>query len=572
VRSRVLLAVILLTAAAGAARAGSRESLDALADEFYWAVQTRGLRPSLGERGNAAWLARLDQLGRRLDRIRSAGLGEEGRTTREVLRAAIDTERRYLTDGWILEDLNAMDSLLLTVPSAVDATAHQTVADWNWVIASLRMSRRFARDYSRLLERGLAAGRGQPADVVRSSIALAAMLGSASGRRNPLLALEGELERSLAGHRRLPELRRALRRALREDALPAHRELARFLRTRYLPRAPARLSAASYAHALERHLGPGRDPQQLARQGRREVERLYREIESTARSIDPGMNSLPDFMNGIARRKSERFSSGAELLAVTRAEVARAERIARSILPVPGGTVEVTPMPKTDERTEDAQYIATGPTTGRFQINTTRKLNNVLRHELPAIVAHETFAGHHVQSLYAQKGAGLPALRKNATLAVYDEGWAMYADHLRAEAGGYTPLERIGHLKFALWAAAQMVVDVGLHTGAMSRADATRYLARAMFTSPAGAAPEIERMMNMPGHALAYYVGRAELIRLRAATARRLGPRFSAPRFHQKLLSGGALPLDLLARRISRWASRRARSAKPLRRSATAKP
>ena len=556
-RSRTLLAAIVLVAAlAGAAQAGGRDRLDALADDFYWAVQARGLRPSLSQRGNATWLARLDQFSRRLDRIQSSALGAEARTTRQVLRDAIDSERRYLTDGWIHEDLNALDSLLLTVPNAVDATEHRTVADWTWVISSLRQSRRFARDYTALLEHGLATGRIQPAAVVRSSIALCAMLGSQSGRRNPLLALESELERSLAGHRRLPELRRALRRALRDDALPAHRELARFLRTRYLPRAPAHMSAASYAHALERHLGPGQDPRRIARQGRREVDRLYREIDELARSIDPAMKSLPDFMNGLARRKSERFASGAELLAVTRAEVARADQIARDLLPVPDGTVDVVPMPKTDERTEDAQYIATGPTSGTFQINSTRKLNNVLRHELPSIVTHETFAGHHVQSLHAQKSE-LPDLRKNATLAIYDEGWAMYADHQRAASGGYTPLERLGHLKFALWAAAQMVVDVGLHTGTMTRAEATRFMARNMFTTPAGAASEVERMLNLPGHALSYYLGRSSLLRLRARTARRLGPRFDPRRFNEKLLSGGALRPDLLTRRLSRWSPRR---------------
>ena len=559
VRSRAaLVALLVLSAAAVPARAGSQESLDGLADEFYWALQARKLKPTLSDRGNATWLARLDQFERRLGRIASSRLGEEGRTTRALLSAGIDAERRYLTEGWILEDLNAMDSLLLTVHDAVGATEHRTVADWTWVISSLRQSRRFSADYIRLLRRGLAAGRAQPAAVVSSSIELAAMLGSTSARRNPLLALEAELERTLAGHRRLPDLRRQLRRALREVALPAHRELARFLRSEYAPRAPERLSPASYAHAVASRLGPGHDPARLARQGKREVARLYREIEEAAREIDPDMKSLSAFMSGLGRRKSESFASGAELLRVTRAEVARAEKIARTMLPVPAGKVAVEPMPKTDERTEDAQYFATGPDTGTFQINSTRKLNGIARHELPSVVSHETFAGHHVQSVYAQQGK-LPDLRKNASLTIYDEGWAMYADHLRAESGGYTPLERIGSLKFALWAAAQMVVDVGLHTGTMTRAEATRFMAKNMFTTPDRAAAEVERMMNMPGHGLAYYTGRTALIHLRAATARRLGARFDARRFHEKLLSGGALPLHLLERRISRWAARRAR-------------
>ncbi len=571
-RSRTLLLVLAVSTALSAAgprlaEAGSRQSLDTLADEFYWATQARHLRPTLSDRGNATWLARLDGFERRLTRIKSSRLGEEARTTRQVLRDAIDQERRYLTEGWILEDLNALDSPLLTTYSAVDAVEHKTVADWTWVISSLNHSKRFAADYTRLLRRGLAANRAQPAAVVTSSIELASMLGSTSARRNPLLALEAELARNLAGHPRLPDLRRQLRAALRDVALPAHRDLARFLRTEYLPRAPTHLNPSSYAHAIERHLGPGHDPARLARQGRRAVDRLYAQIEETARSIDPNMKSLSTFMSNLSRRKSERFASGDELLAVTRAEVARAETLATDLLPTPKSTVSVEPMPKTDEKTEDAQYIASGPTSGTFQINSTQKLNGILRHELPSVVSHETFPGHHLQSVHAQK-ANLPELRRSASLTVYDEGWAMYADNLRLESNGYTPLEKIGSLKFALWAASLMVVDVGLHTNTMTRAEATAFMARNMFTTPQRASAEVERMMNLPGHGLAYYVGRSTLLRLRTTTQRRLGPRFSARRFHHQLLRGGALPLDLLTHRLTRWSSRQspkptARKTKP---------
>lgn len=570
-RSRVLLVLLFLVAAAVPARAGSRQSLDILADDFYWAVQARKLRPTLSDRGNATWLARLDGFQRRLSRIKTARLGAEARTTRTLLAAALDAERRYLTEGWILEDLNAMDSPLLTIHDAVNATERRTVADWEWVIASLDQSPRFAGSYTELLRRGLAAGRVQPAVVVRSSIELAAMLGSPSPRRNPLVALEAELARTLAGHPRLPELRRRLRSALRDRALPAHRALARFLRREYLPQAPPHHGPASYARAVERHLGPGHDPARLARQGRRAIDLIYREIEKTARTIDPDMTSLDSFMAGLSRRQSERFASGQELLDVTRREVAIAESLARDLLPIPPSAVTVEPMGKTDERTEDAQYIATGPTTGTFQINSTKKLNGILRHELPAIVTHETFGGHHVQSLYAQNPR-LPDLRRNASLTVYDEGWAMYADHLRLETDHYTPLEKIGSLRMALWAAALLVVDVGLNTGTMSKSDATALIARCMFTSRTRASAEIERIMNLPGHGLAYYVGRAHLLRLRAATRHRLGPRFDQRRFNQTLLSGGAMPPDLLARRVSRWATRRARGRKPTRPAEARKP
>jgi len=553
----VLVAITLLAVSPASAQTRSEKNLNTLADDFFWEQQDRQLRPKLSAAGNKAWLAKLRTFESRLGRIKSSALSSEGRVTREMLRQGITHESRFIREGWIQQNLNGHDSLLLTTYEAIQAVERKTVADWRWVIKALASSDRLVTDYITLLEAGMRSGRMQSVDVVDSAIDQSKMFASKSARTNPFVALESELAKTMRGHPRRAELAAELKKAL-ATSQPAYARLTRFLQRRYRPKAPKRpRSKKAYAFNVEKHLGPGYEPNKLAALGRREVARLYRELDKTARQINPKMKSLSSFMNGLSRRKSESFKNGAELLKATQHEVARARHFSKnSIRQVPGERIDVRPMHKADEATEDAQYISTGEKSGTFYINTTQRLNAVQRHELAAVVTHETYGGHHVQGVNAQRTKALPDFRKMASITAYDEGWAMYADHLRVRAGDYTPLEKVGHLKFALWAAAQLVVDVEVNTGKMSRAQANRYMAKYLFTNAEAASGEVDRMMSVPGHALSYYVGRVEMLKLRRLAEKTLGKNFNDKAFHDKLLKSGALPLPLLRHSVTSWLKR----------------
>ena len=56
-----------------------------------------------------------------------------------------------------------------------------------------------------------------------------------------------------------------------------------------------------------------------------------------------------------------------------------------------------------------------------------------------------------------------------------------------------------------------------------------------------------------PGQALSYKLGQLKFLELRARAQRELGSKFDIRRFHDQMLSGGVLPLDLLDARTDAW-------------------
>ena len=174
--------------------------------------------------------------------------------------------------------------------------------------------------------------------------------------------------------------------------------------------------------------------------------------------------------------------------------------------------------------------------------------------DLEVVAFHEGVPGHHLQLSRIQKLDDLPAMQRQRSLSVFSEGWALYAEQLAEEMGLYSTTESLlGAVAASLMRAARLVVDTGLHALGWSRQHALEFLVAHVPMPESFLANEIDRYMVVPGQALAYLIGKRELLRLREEASSRLGPRFTLPRFHAAVLDSGSLPMPVLKDKIRRW-------------------
>lgn len=169
------------------------------------------------------------------------------------------------------------------------------------------------------------------------------------------------------------------------------------------------------------------------------------------------------------------------------------------------------------------------------------------KYTLPSLTYHEGVPGHHLQISTAQRAPVHP-LRKIGGFGAYTEGWALYAEQLADELGGYaTPVERAGYLQSFLFRAARLVVDTGIHAKRWSHRQATDYMVETVGFARPRAQREIERYCVLIGQACSYKIGHASWLRARDAAKRIAGAKYDVKAFHD-VLELGAMPLSMLER------------------------
>jgi uncharacterized protein (DUF885 family) len=174
----------------------------------------------------------------------------------------------------------------------------------------------------------------------------------------------------------------------------------------------------------------------------------------------------------------------------------------------------------------------------------------------PDFVTAKTLA--QLELLRAQHGeqAGLVAalVRRTRSKGIAG-GWALYAEQLADEIGMYHdfPIGRLGLLQSFLYRAVRIVVDTGMHWQGWSREQAIGYMGDVVGLAPGAVENEIDRYCVWPGQACGYKIGHLEIIRLRQSAQQKLGERFDLRRFHDVILRGGAMPLEVLEQVVDDW-------------------
>jgi uncharacterized protein (DUF885 family) len=168
-----------------------------------------------------------------------------------------------------------------------------------------------------------------------------------------------------------------------------------------------------------------------------------------------------------------------------------------------------------------------------------------------------------MQLSVAQTMPELPEFRRQGNSG-FVEGWALYAEQLGKEVGFYKdPICDYGRLSSELFRAVRLVVDTGIHDNGWSRDQVVEFFSKSHAIDEPTIQAETDRYIAWPAQALAYKLGQLKFRELRARAQKALGSKFDIKRFHDEMLNGGVLPLDLLDARTNAWIRDQKRHPKP---------
>src|SRR5882757_9414651 len=233
-----------------------------------------------------------------------------------------------------------------------------------------------------------------------------------------------------------------------------------------------------------------------------------------------------------------------------------------TLLPKSPVTVEAIPAFQAAAATHYVTGTPDGKRPGRVVVATSNFAERSLIND-EAIAYHEGIPGHHMQLSVQQQLSGLPKFRLHSLgFNAYIEGWALYAEELGKEVGFYRdPVSDYGRLSSELFRAVRLVVDTGIHSKGWTRDQVVDFFRKSGAVDEPTIQSETDRYIAWPAQALSYKLGQLKFRELRARSRKELGSKFDIRRFHDEMLNGGVLPLDLLDTRTNAWI--RAQKRKP---------
>ena len=352
--------------------------------------------------------------------------------------------------------------------------------------------------------------------------------------------------------------------AIRDAVQPAYRKLLDFYRTEYLPKTRTTVGAhdlpdgdAFYRAQIREYTTTDLGPEEIHQLGLKQVAQIEAEMRQTM--AETGFKgSFEDFLKFLKTDPQFIAKTPDELMGVSSYVAKRTDNvIGKYFGKLPRRRFGIIPVP-------DA--LAPFYTSGRggleyCQMNTynlpVRPLYNI-----PALTLHECEPGHSFQAALSEEQKALPRFRQNLYFSGYGEGWGLYCEWLGNEMGIYrNPYERFGQQSYAMWRAARLVIDTGVHRYGWSRQQAIDYLASHTALSQHEVETEVDRYISWPGQALSYKLGELTIRRLRAEAEAKLGPKFDIRAFHDTFLDMGAVPLTVLEQQMRAWMA--AEAAKP---------
>ncbi len=350
--------------------------------------------------------------------------------------------------------------------------------------------------------------------------------------------------------------------AINTDVIPAYKTFAVFLRTDYAPQGRTTLSVTSlpdgekrYENDIYARTTTRMSPDQIHQLGLHEMERI--EAEMTAIAKKEGFADLASFRASLKTNPKYIPTSAEQILDDFRRYIAQMEpKLPQlfTLLPKSPVTVEAIPPFQSASATHYVTGTPDGKRPGRVVVATSNFAERSLIDD-EATAYHEGVPGHHMQLSVQQQLTGLPKFRLHGLgFNAYIEGWALYAEQLGKEVGFYQdPVSDYGRLSSELFRAVRLVVDTGIHSKGWTRDQVVEFFRKSGAVDEPTIQSETDRYIAWPAQALSYKLGQLKFRELRERAQKELGPKFDIRTFHDEMLDGGTLPLDMLEARTDKW-------------------
>ncbi|KAL4220042.1 hypothetical protein ACF0H5_020453 [Mactra antiquata] len=324
-----------------------------------------------------------------------------------------------------------------------------------------------------------------------------------------------------------------------------------------------------YKACLKWHLGIDISPEDVHQKGKDEVQRISLEMFKVMERL--GFNgTVKEFFDSLKNDSKFFIESPEETVAMFTSIIKDRiqPKLGKYFKDIPDSKVIVKEMPYDGPGGSYSFGSPNGERPGIFYVNVMRSENNPT-YDMVALALHETDPGHHLQDVYAQAAKGIPIYLKVQDYTKYfsvpahfpfytsfTEGWALYAeslgenDQLDIYKDDY---ELMGRYSSEMFRACRLVVDTGLHYFNWTRDEAIEYILNYTSFNRESMAIEVDRYITWPGQATAYKIGELKIKDLRLRAKKELGTKFDIRKFHSVILNSGAVPLQIMERRILAW-------------------
>ena len=498
----------------------------------------------------------------RLATIDTSHLSDQEKLSAALMeRDLIQEEEGARFKEWELP-INQFHGIHSDLPSEVTDWPFDTIKDYDDYIARLKQMPTQIRQATENLNFGIADGRVQPAYLMEKVLKQTEDIG---GQKPENSAFALPLKKFPAG---IPEASRKritedVLNAIQDDIMPAYGRFARYLRAVEIPAGrkdpgiwATKDGDAYYAFCVRRSTTLDKTPAQIHQIGLDEVKRDEAEMLVIVKKL--GYPDIKTFGAAMAKDPKQHPTSKQDLLDRYRNYEAQMKpKLPDLFGRLPRAPLEVVEMPEYLGKDQAAAWYAEGTADGsrpgRVNINTYNFAGRATA-PIEAVAYHEGIPGHHLQLSIAHELTGLPEFRKYEGFTAFVEGWALYSERLGKEIGFYQdPISDYGRLEADIWRAIRLVVDTGVHSMHWTRQQMVDFFHDHSAIDETNVQAEVDRYIAWPGQALGYKMGQLKILELRTKAKTALGPRFDLKGFHDTVLGGGALPMDILEQRVDAW-------------------